>query len=176
MLRMPDGNTTAILQGKRKIEIKDVVKTQPYLVCNAHSVIDEKPKKNKETKALLDSIRDMAGKIIELSPNIPSEANFALKNIDSPNFLINFISSNLNVSVSEKQNILGTTLFSDKASLMLSHLNTELQHLELKNQIQSKLKSTSTNSNASISFINKCGQFKMNWGKIHPIKTLKRLE
>ncbi len=140
MLRMPDGNTTAILQGKRKIEIKDVVKTQPYLVCNAHSVIDEKPKKNKETKALLDSIRDMAGKIIELSPNIPSEANFALKNIDSPNFLINFISSNLNVSVSEKQNILGTTLFSDKASLMLSHLNTELQHLELKNQIQSKAK------------------------------------
>jgi len=140
MLRMPDGNTTAILQGKRKIEIKEPIKTQPYLVCTAHSVIDEKPKKNKESKALLDSIREMAGKIIELSPNIPSEANFALKNIDSPNFLINFISSNLNVGVSEKQNILGTTLFSDKASLMLSHLNTELQHLELKNQIQSKAK------------------------------------
>jgi len=140
MLRMPDGNTTAILQGRRKIEIKDAVKTNPYLVCMAHPVIDEKAKKNKESKALLASIREMAGKIIELSPNIPSEANFALKNIDSPNFLINFISSNLNVSVVEKQNILGTTSFGEKASLMLAHLNTELQHLELKNQIQSKAK------------------------------------
>lgn len=140
MLRMPDGNTTAILQGRRKIEIKETVKTVPYLVCVAHPVIDEKPKKNKETKALIASIREMAGKIIDLSPNIPSEANFALKNIDSPNFLINFISSNLNVSVGEKQNLLGTTTFAEKCTLMLSHLNTELQHLELKNQIQSKAK------------------------------------
>lgn len=140
MLRMPDGNTTAILQGRRKIEIKETLKTSPYLVCLAHQVVDEKPKKNKETKALIDSIREMAGKIIELSPNIPSEANFALKNIDNPNFLINFISSNLNISVEEKQNILKTTAFAEKASLMLSHLNTELQHLELKNQIQSRAK------------------------------------
>ena len=140
MLRMPDGNTTAILQGKRKIEIRETIKTAPYLVCMAHPVIDEKPKKNKESKALLSSIRDMAGKIIELSPNIPSEANFALKNIDSANFLMNFISSNLNISVSEKQTILSTVSFQDKSSIMLMHLNNELQHLELKNQIQSKAK------------------------------------
>lgn len=82
----------------------------------------------------------MSGKIIELSPNIPSEANFALKNIESPNFLINFISSNLNISVNEKQTILNTTSFSDKSALMLTYLNNELQHLELKNQIQSKAK------------------------------------
>ncbi len=140
MLRMPDGNTTAILQGRRKIEIKETSKTNPYLMCMAHPIVDEKPKKNKESKALLSSIRDMAGKIIELSPNIPSEANFALKNIDSPNFLINFISSNLNIPVNEKQTILSTILFTEKASLMLTHLNNELQHLELKNQIQSKAK------------------------------------
>lgn len=140
MLRMPDGNTTAILQGRRKIEIREPLKTSPYLVCLAHPVVDEKPKKNKETKAIIDSIREMAEKIIELSPNIPSEANFALKNIDNPNFLINFISSNLNVSVEEKQKILKQTIFTEKAGLMLSHLNTELQHLELKNQIQSKAK------------------------------------
>jgi ATP-dependent Lon protease len=140
MFRMPDGNTTAILQGKRKIFIRESVKTSPYLVCMTDPVIDEKPKKNKETKALISSIKEMAAKIIELSPNIPSEANFALKNIDSPNFLINFISSNLNISVSEKQIILEKLLFSEKATLMLSHLNTELQHLELKNQIQSKAK------------------------------------
>lgn len=140
MLRMPDGNTTAILQGRRKIEIKEQIKNSPYLVCMAHPVVDEKPKKNKEGKAILASIRDMAGKIIELSPNIPSEANFALKNIDSPNFLINFISSNLNIGVSEKQTILSTTSFDEKSALMLSHLNNELQHLELKNQIQSKAK------------------------------------
>lgn len=86
MLRMPDGNTTAILQGRRKIEIKETIKNNPYLICMAHPVIDEKPKKNKESKAILASIREMSGKIIELSPNIPSEANFALKNIESPNF------------------------------------------------------------------------------------------
>jgi ATP-dependent Lon protease len=140
MLRMPDGNTTAILQGRRKIEIIDTVKATPYLICNTNPVVDEKPKKNKEGKALLASIREMAGKIIELSPNIPSEANFALKNIESPNFLINFISSNLNISVVEKQTILNTITFDEKASLMLTHLNNELQHLELKNQIQSKAK------------------------------------
>lgn len=140
MLRMPDGNTTAILQGRRKIQISQTLKTSPYLICMAQPVVDEKPKKGKESKALMASIKDMAGKIIELSPNIPSEANFALKNIDSPNFLINFISSNLNVSVEEKQTILQTTVFSEKATLMLRHLNNELQHLELKNQIQSKAK------------------------------------
>ncbi|MCB9251821.1 MAG: endopeptidase La [Flavobacteriales bacterium] len=140
MLKMPDGNTTAILQGRRKIELKESLLTTPYLVCVVHQVVDEKPRKNREAKALIDSIREIAGKIIDLSPNIPSEANFALKNIENPNFLMNFISSNLNVSVAEKQNILITTNFFDKANLMLIHLNNELQHLELKNQIQSKAK------------------------------------
>ena len=113
MLRMPDGNTTAILQGRRKIEIKETSKTNPYLMCMAHPIVDEKPKKNKESKALLSSIRDMAGKIIELSPNIPSEANFALKNIDSNNFIINFILSKLNIPVNEKKIILSKILFTE---------------------------------------------------------------
>lgn len=140
MFKMPDGNTTAILQGKRKIEIDTVVKTNPYLTCVVNPILTEKVKSTKESKAIVASIKEMATKIIELSPNIPSEANFALKNIENPNFLINFISSNLNIPVKEKQKILSSVSFDEKSNLILGYLDTELQHLELKNQIQNKAK------------------------------------
>ncbi|NUM31859.1 MAG: endopeptidase La [Bacteroidetes bacterium] len=140
MFKMPDGNTTAIIQGKRKIELELAVETTPFLICKTKPIIEAKVKINREIKAIVATIKDMASKIIELSPNIPSDANFALKNIENPNFLINFIASNLTISVSEKQTILSSQSFDEKSNLILGFLNTELQHLELKNQIQNKAK------------------------------------
>jgi ATP-dependent Lon protease len=140
MLRMPDGNTTAIIQGKRKIEIAEFTQSDPYFVARINALKEKKSKRSKEDKALITSIKEMATQIVELSPNIPSEANFALKNIDSPNFLINFISSNLNISVEEKQKILEVGNFKERARIVHKHLDKELQMLELKNQIQSKVR------------------------------------
>ncbi len=141
MLRMPDGNTTVILQGKRRFELKSITQEEPYLKAK----IDIKKEKNiansnKEFAALMSSVKDVASLIIKLSPQIPSEANIAIKNIDSPSFLINFIASNMQAPVSDKQKILETNPIEQRATLLLTHLNKELQVLELKNQIQSKTK------------------------------------
>lgn len=140
MLRMPDGNTTVIIQGKRKFTIGEMVQEEPYLKAKVSVNPEKKSKKNKESNALMDSVRELAMKIVDISPNIPSEANLAVKNIDSPNFLINFISSNLNIEPVEKQLILETEGLNDRAEMVLGHLTKELQMLELKNQIQSKVK------------------------------------
>ncbi|MCB9262809.1 MAG: endopeptidase La [Flavobacteriales bacterium] len=140
MIRMPDGNTMAIIQGKRKFRIDDIVSEEPYFIAKVSAVVDKKVKADKNFKALLDSVKDMAIRIVELSPNIPTEANFALKNIDSPNFLINFIASNLNVGIEEKQAILEMDNLASKAERVLELLTKELQMLELKSQIQSKVK------------------------------------
>lgn len=140
MLRMPDGNTTAIIQGKRKVEIAEFTQSDPYFVARIQALKEKKAKRSKEDNALITSIKEMATQIVELSPNIPTEANFALKNIDSPNFLINFISSNLNISVEEKQVILEIGNFKERARIVHKHLDKELQMLELKNQIQSKVR------------------------------------
>ena len=92
LLKMPDGNITVIIQGKRKFELEEILTEDPYLTGKVTYTNEAKAKKTKETNAMVDSIRDMATKIVEISPNLPSEANFALKNINSPNFLVNFIS------------------------------------------------------------------------------------
>ncbi len=140
MLKMPDGNITAIVQGKRKFELEAITQELPYFRGDITAVTDGKAKKGKETNATIDSIRELASSIVEQSPNIPSEANFALKNINSPNFLVNFISSNLNVSLDDKQEILELDTFKNKANRVLGHLDKELQMLQLKNKIQSKVK------------------------------------
>lgn len=140
MLKMPDGNTTVIIQGKRKFKINTVVSIDPYLEANVSYLTEKRVGKDQEIMALVDNIRDIATRIVEVSPNIPSEANFALKNINSPNFLVNFISSNLNVSVDEKQNILEQSDFEQRAKIVYTHLDKELQMLELKNKIQTKVK------------------------------------
>ena len=140
MLKMPDGNITAIIQGKRKFRLDSITQETPYFRGDITAVTDGKARKGKETNATVDSIRELASNIVEISPTIPSEANFALKNINSPNFLVNFISSNLNVSVDEKQEILELDNFKKKSNRVLSHLDKELQMLELKNKIQSKVK------------------------------------
>ncbi|MFT5480910.1 MAG: ATP-dependent Lon protease, partial [Bacteroidia bacterium] len=140
MIRMPDGNTTAIIQGKRKFVLKEMTQTEPYFKARVNGITETKHRSTKEFKAMLSSVKELATQIVELSPNIPSEASFALKNIDSPNFLINFIASNLNVGITEKQAILEMNVLAEKAEGVLFHLTKELQLLELKSQIQTKVK------------------------------------
>lgn len=140
MLKMPDGNLTVIIQGKRKFELERVVQEQPYLVAEVNHVLEGKAPQTSEFSALLDSIRDMANRIVEQSPNIPNEATIALKNIDSPNYLVNFIASHLNVSVDDRQKVLEIKDIEEKANKVLAYLTNELQQLELKNQIQNKVR------------------------------------
>ena len=141
ILQMPDGNTTVIIQGKKRFKILELVQTDPYFVAK---VLQYEPlenvKKNKEFKAMIASLKDLSIQIIKQSPNIPSDAAFAIKNIESPVFLVNFISSNLNIDIDEKQNLLEISDFYQRAKKVLSSLTKELQMLELKNQIQDKVK------------------------------------
>jgi ATP-dependent Lon protease len=141
VLKMPDGNTTVILQGKKRFEIKEVISEEPYMTASIKDILEKKPKgKNTEFLAILDTVKDVAIEIIKESPNIPSEATFAIKNIESQSFLINFVTSNLNLSVKEKQDLLAINNLKDRALETLKHMNLELQKLELKNDIQSKVR------------------------------------
>jgi ATP-dependent Lon protease len=140
MLQMPDGNTTVILQGKKRFILKEEVQSEPYLKAIIEPFKEIKPKEDKEFKAMVSSIKDMAMSIIQLSPNIPSEAGIAIKNIESTSFLINFISSNMNADMAAKQRLLEVVNLRDRTKLVLEHLTLDLQMLELKNQIQSKVR------------------------------------
>lgn len=140
-LKMPDGNTTIIIQGKRRFEIQSITKEDPYLKASIKPVEETFPAKdNSKFKAIIDSIKDMALKIIQENPNIPSEASFAIKNIQSHAFLINFVSSNMNLSVTEKQRVLSIFDLQESAIECLKLMNVEYQKLELKNDIQSKVR------------------------------------
>ncbi len=141
VLQMPDGSSTVIIQGKKPFRLNQIIQTDPYLKATISPFENTKlPKDDKKFDALISSITDLAIQIIKLSPNIPTEASFAIKNIESPTFLINFISSNLNVDVQEKQKLLEIADLSERANMVLSLLTKEIQMLELKNQIQSKVK------------------------------------
>ena len=141
ILRMPDGNITAIIQGRKRFELSEIVQVDPFYKANVTELIESKPSsKDKSFKALVDSVKDMSLEIIELSPNIPTEASIAIKNIESPSFVINFVSSNMNISLKEKQELLENTDLNDRANKALSLLTKELQMLEMKNEIQSKVK------------------------------------
>ncbi|GAA4278914.1 endopeptidase La [Aquimarina mytili] len=140
VLKMPDGNTTVILQGKKRFEINEIVEENPYIKAKVSEVPEARPvKENKEFGAIIDSIKDLALEIIKESPNIPSEASFAIKNIESNSFLINFVSSNLNLPVEEKQKLLEINDLKERALATLKFMNVEFQKLELKNVIQSKV-------------------------------------
>ncbi|GAA4274222.1 endopeptidase La [Aquimarina gracilis] len=140
VLKMPDGNTTVILQGKKRFEIQEIVEEEPYLKAKVKDVAEARPaKENKEFGAIIDSIKDLALEIIKESPTIPSEASFAIKNIESNSFLINFVSSNLNLPVEEKQKLLEINDLQERALATLKFMNEEFQKLELKNDIQSKV-------------------------------------
>ncbi|WP_375239309.1 endopeptidase La [Aurantibacter sp.] len=139
VLKMPDGNTTVVIQGKKRFAIDQVTQEDPYIMATVKDVKEVKPEKNKEFKAIIESVKDIALKIIEESPNIPSEASFAIKNIESDSFLINFVSSNMNLGVKEKQDLLEIGDLKSRALETLKFMNIEVQKLELKNDIQSKV-------------------------------------
>lgn len=141
MLRMPDGNTTVIIQGKRRFKIRNIVQDEPYLRAQVEAFSDTASiERDQEFNAIVDSLKDISMQIIQQSPNIPTEASFAIRNIESPSFLINFISSNMNADVDKKQSLLEMNDLKERAIRVLEHLTRELQMLELKNQIQSKVK------------------------------------
>ena len=142
VLKMPDGNTTVILQGKKRFKIAEVLTEKPYMTATVLETSEERADQHtEEFLAIIDSIKDLALRIIRDNPNIPSEASFAIKNIQSNSFLINFVSSNLNLAVKEKQELLEIDSLRERALATLKYMNLELQKLELKNDIQSKVRS-----------------------------------
>lgn len=140
MLQMPDGSTTVIIQGKQRFRLGEEVQSEPYIKASINKFEEIKPKTDKEFKAIVASVKELAMQIIQLSPNIPSEAGIAIKNIESTSFLINFISSNMNADVAVKQQMLEVANLHDRARMVLEHLTLELQMLELRNQIQTKVR------------------------------------
>ncbi len=141
ILKMPDGNTMVVIQGKKRFEVGSFVQTDPYIKAVAKEVPDKKPKsKTKEFSAIIDSIRDLSYQIIKENPNLPSEASFAIKNIQSDSFLVNFVSSNMNLSVAKKQELLEIDNLKGRALNILKEMNVELQRLQLQNDIQSKVR------------------------------------
>ncbi len=141
VLKMPDGNTTIIIQGKKRFEIDQITAEEPYLKATTRTVVDEAAAKDdSEFKAVAESIKELSLQIIQENPNLPTEASFAIKNIHSYSFLINFVSSNMNLSVKEKQDILSLKNIKERALLCLKCMNVEYQKLELKNDIQSRVR------------------------------------
>ena len=139
VLKMPDGNTTVIIQGKKRFEIDAIVQDKPYLKAVVkESVEDKEVADEKEFEAIIESIKEQALEVIKENPTLPSEASFAIKNIKSNSFLVNFISSNMDLSVAQKQVILEKDNLKERALLALKNLNKELQKLQLRNDIQSK--------------------------------------
>lgn len=140
MLRMPDGSTTAILQGKKRFRLMESVQTEPYFIAKIATFDEKKTLVDDNMHALISSVKDLANQIINVSPHIPTEASIALKNIESPSFLLNFISSNLNVDLTAKQQLLELDDLLSRGNKVLEHMSKELQMLQLKNQIQTKVK------------------------------------
>jgi len=137
---MPDGNTTVIIQGKKRFKIEEPVSEEPYVVCKISEFNeDSNEKMSEEFSTIIEELKSLALRIIKESPNIPSEASFAVKNIESSSFLINFISSNMSLEVEAKQKLLEISSLKDRALATLKHMNVEYQKLELRNDIQSKV-------------------------------------
>ncbi len=142
MITLPDGNVTIIVQGRQRFHIKDILREEPYITAKVEAIEDSFANANrKESKALLQSLRDGAHRIMRLNPEIPQEARIALDNIESPIFLIHFLSSNLNVEVVDKQRLLEETNGQKQANLLLQFMMREIEMLELKREIQTKASS-----------------------------------
>ena len=140
-LKLPDGNITVILQGKKRFAIDEIIQEDPYLKAKVVEAEDAKPDVNDlEFKTIIETIKETAQEIVRENPNIPSEAAFALKNIESDSFLVNFVSSNLNLDVADKQALLEKNDLKERALETLRRMNTELQKLNLKNDIQTKVR------------------------------------
>ncbi|WP_041936082.1 endopeptidase La [Blattabacterium sp. (Nauphoeta cinerea)] len=142
LLKMPDGNTTVILQGKRRFKVNRFIQNDPYFKAEIIALEENKPScKDKEYLALVESIKEIAIKIIQDNPNIPSEASIAIRNIESPSFLINFVAANMNLATRDKQKLLEYDDLKKRAMETLRFLNVEHQQIKLKNDIQSRVRS-----------------------------------
>ncbi|MBK6977525.1 MAG: endopeptidase La [Cytophagaceae bacterium] len=142
MIVLPDGNVTIILQGRRRFKVKSYIKEEPFLSASVDYIEDKFPNpKRKETKALISSLKEAALNILNLNPEIPRDAQIAINNIDTPNFLTHFLSSNLNIGISDKQLLLETFDGYEQATKLLEHMLKEIQVLEIKKDIQSKASS-----------------------------------
>jgi ATP-dependent Lon protease len=140
MLKMPDGSTTVILQGKRRFQITEPYQQEPYMRAKVNFLMEVMPDNDPETDVVCRTIKDLALQIIRENPNIPTEASFAISNIESPTFMVNFISSNMNADVNKKQELLEELDFRVRAQKVMEHLTLEVQVLEMRNEIQSKVR------------------------------------
>lgn len=141
LLKMPDGSSTAIIQGKRRFELLEEVQSEPYMKAKVSLLAEPKyNSRNKELKLLIANIKELALQIIKDSPNIPSEASFAIGNIDSPTFLVNFIASNMNAEVDAKQELLEMADLTSRANKLMESLMLESQMLEMRNKIHQKVR------------------------------------
>ena len=138
LIKMPDGGTTIIIQGRKRIQLGGLTQDEPYFKAKVVPIDEESVKNDSDFDAMISSIKDLAGQIISLSPNLPSEASIILKNIENPSFLIHFVSSNLNSDVKQKQNLLEISNPKARVELLLNLMHTELQYAELKNKVTNK--------------------------------------
>ncbi len=141
LIKMPDGGTTVIIQGRKRFAIEKITSEEPYFKASI-KILDEAAKKtDPDLDAIVGSIKDLAAQIIGLSPNIPSEAGIILKNIENPSFLIHFVSSNLSTDLKQKQKLLEISDLKERAELLMGLMHTELQYAELKNKVTNKTRS-----------------------------------
>jgi len=138
LIKMPDGGTTVIIQGRSKFMVDEITEQDPYFKARVTRIIEEEVPVDADFEAYISNIKDIAANIIQQSPNLPSEATLILKNIESPVFLIHFVSSNLNTTVQEKQKLLEVTDIKERASNLMQMLQKELQFVELKNKVTNK--------------------------------------
>lgn len=138
LIKMPDGGTTIIIQGKSRFEIEQIISEEPFFKARVKKLEEEELPRDADFGAYVANIKDLATEIIQLSPNIPAEASIILRNIENPSFLIHFVSSNLNAEIKEKQKLLELNRIRDRADLLMQLLQKELQFAELKNKVTSK--------------------------------------
>jgi len=142
LLEMPDGSTTAIIQGRKRMVLRELVSDDPYFIAKVKPMPERKPDlTSKDFDAIVGSLKDLSLKIIKINPNISPEASFAIKNIENNTYLINFICSNTDIKVQDKQKLLEINSIRDRGFMLLEYLVQEIQVLELKNELQSKVKS-----------------------------------
>ena len=138
LIKMPDGGTTIIIQGKKRFKINEITSVEPYFKAKITTLEQEVLKDDNDFDAMVGSIKDLASQIISISPNLPSEAAIILKNIENPSFLIHFVSSNLNSDIKDKQRLLVINDIKERAELLMNLMQTELQYTELKNKVTNK--------------------------------------
>ena len=139
-IKMPDGGTTIIIQGRSRFQVNEVTSEDPFFKAKISALVEEEAPKDPDFDAYVSNIKELAAEIIQLSPNIPSEATIILRNIESPAFLIHFVSSNLNTDLKEKQKLLEINNIRERANLLMELLQTEFQFAELKNKVTNKTK------------------------------------